>query len=229
MVKVLTLIWCGITMWVWGRDGTRAPWEVNVSTNVVSLAEERNRLEIGRTVEYPAGNFRAHAYADSVRVTDTNGAGKRGKRLGEISLYSHGYREAKMVDAMGIVSEALQSCETYAAAANVLRTVATAFELMIHTSVRRGVDVKPLGVNDLVIQGPHVTIQVVHGSFSVLDKDDRNNEPAAIPRNRRASSVRTMRKLVEQRGEELRGLRFYQVLRIMAEAGIDFHSYCRMD
>lgn len=197
---------------------------------VVSLESERMRLDVGRTVEYPGG-FRAHAFRGSVRVTDLAGAGKRGKRCGEISLYTYAGPDSKVVDATGIAAEAFLGCPDYATAANVLRCLAVSHELELEERVLRGVDVKPAATSDLVVNGPHVGILVEHDSFSVCDKDDKYNEPAAIDRSGgpRKTSIRKMRALVAARAEELRGMRFYEVLRIMREAGIDYHHYCRMD
>lgn len=127
------------------------------------------KLEVGRT--FFSGALKIHRFAPNIRVTDMTNAGRRGKKVREMSV-SPGYvpstLEEEILDAL---AEALVRTDTYEEALDAVHKVQDAYpgKVDITESVLRGVDVEPVGAKitvktntDLEVTASPQDFQVIH-------------------------------------------------------------------
>lgn len=188
-------------------------------------------IDIGKTLE--TGTFRAHRYASGIVLTDLTNAGKRGKRVSEVSLYDTDHSCGELeVDA---VAAEVASADSFASAEKALRGFASTrtdrpCAPRIHTRELRGVDVAPVGSGvKTEINGDKVFISVEWDSFTVRCKVDQNNFPTLIPRDRKVTSVAKFRALVKTDADALKAMTFSEVWNRLSAEGIDSHYFCSMD
>lgn len=185
----------------------------------------------GETTEH--SNYRAHRYADSLRVTDLTFAGKRGKKVEEFWVsWWRGGNDPRVQAMMEDWFEYATRAPSYK---HLVATIETGLsELMSEgirlesgTHVHRGVDVTPPGFTTIRIKNNDVSITSEYGGFTVKDLGDRYNEPTCIARGKQ--SVKQFYRWVKDNEAKIKQMSFREVLKGMDAEGIDYHYYCAMD
>jgi hypothetical protein len=88
----------------------------------------------------------------------------------------------------------------------------------------------PPGFKPITINGKYVEIEARYKDFTVNDKVDTNNLPACIPAfTGGKKSIPAFYRFVKDNASKLKNMTYGEVKRAMDKAGIDYHSYCRMD
>lgn len=180
-------------------------------------------LSTGETFENEA--WRVHRFRPSLRVTSLIGAGKRGARCEEMSLYSN---LGEMTDEVAeAVLRAAKSKVSPAQMEALMESLAGPNRMGFESFMLKGVEVKPGGFEKIKVVGDHVKIEADYDSFSVEDLDDRNNLPTCIARGKK--SIFQFYRWVKENRQKLDRMTFEEVTDAMGDAGIDYHSYCAMD
>ena len=198
---------------------------LTVATSTVSAVA--TRLAVGCTFEN--GTLRTHRYRDLFVVWDLTNAGKRGKKVAQLTL-SPAYvgtaaQRDSILDQMGLWLEQQQS---YAVALAALTFAATSTELLdLHTNEVRGVDVAPPAFKTITIETPILKLEASYKNFSIHCLIDKHNHPGAAPRAKKASkAISQFYAWVSANQSHIETLSFRDVLSAMDELGIDYHSYC---
>ena len=184
-------------------------------------------LAMGETFENES--WRVHRFRPSLRVTSLIGAGKRGTRCEEMSLYSdYGDMTDEVAEA---VLKAVKAKVSPSQMSALMKDLAEASErpnkFNFYLNVLKGVEVKPGGFEKVKVVGDHVHIEADYDSFSVEDLKDQNNLPTCIARGKK--SIYQFYRFVKDNRDKLKHMTFGQVTNAMSDAGIDFHQYCAMD
>lgn len=186
-------------------------------------------LACGDDLEFAAGMFRVHRYRTGFRLTDCNGAGKRGARLGEFAFDTD---IGPNHDGAGLTAwvtwlAALPLAGSYREA----REWAQVYGIVGYDSTLRGVDVQPVGLAPVIVDGPLCSFCVDHREATGADKSDPWNQPRALTRNPNAATATKARAVLEAARSdiELGRLRFYDVVRLLCDAGFDMHTWCSVD
>jgi hypothetical protein len=84
-------------------------------------------------------------------------------------------------------------------------------------------------IND-IIETPHMQVEFRRGDkqIYVTDKDDRNNEPAAVTTQKRGLHGVWL-VLSDHHRDKGDGMTFRDVLNVLKECNIRYHYWCRMD
>lgn len=192
-----------------------------------------------RTATFPVGitletdTWRIHRFADSVKITELRGAGKRGKRCMEISLYDSGASRTTPWEsiAMGALMYGKRNVSAGKMEAEMEELVGGEDGFVkIETQALRGVDVMPAGFKKLKMMTKEVEIEAGYDSFSVRDLVDKNNEPTCIPAHSGSKkSIPAFYRWVQDNESKLKTMKYHDILQSMSREGIKFHSYCAMD
>ena len=188
-------------------------------------------LNAGENFENEA--WRVHRYMNSIKVTDLTNAGKRGKKVTELSLYEkvttrqipwesialeivmHARRKVSLEKMKKVLEEQVEVFGTYVA---------------LETHARRGIDTMPGGFIPVKIEGKYVDIEATPRTFSINDKVDKNNLPACIPAiSGGLKSIPVFFRWVQDNEARVKDMKFNDILADMRKEGIEYHSYCRMD
>lgn len=183
-------------------------------------------VAVGDDLELPGSMLRVHSFRGSIRVTDCNGAGKRGVRLGELSVETDGHdRETR--DAAWRWLASLPLAADFAEAERWARTAG----VTVYTGTRRGVDVAPLGLAPVVAVGPRVRVEVDHTSATAVDLTDLHNEPRLLTRNPSSIHAAKARAAIEGARCQIESgaIGMSEVWDLLAAAGFSMHYYCALD
>lgn len=205
----------------------------NMNSTSATVARVASRyleaLEVGKTFENE--QWRIHRFRPTVRITDLTNAGKRGKKVQEITLYDLDYApEGLPVESM--VLELVMHARRGASFDRMLQAAKEMEELGAKLDVRelRGVDVIPGGFEQLTVKGRGVTVEVGYKDFRVVNTDDTYNETTCIPAIKGGKkSIPAFYRWVKDNQNEVKSMSFPEVLKAMAANGIKFHQYCAMD
>lgn len=186
-------------------------------------------LDRGDDLAFAGGKFRVHRFNCGVRLTDCDGAGKRGVRLGEFYFdtdMGHNHDGAGLTAWLTWLA-ALPLATSYREA----REWARVYGIEGHDTVNRGVDVQPVDVGVVAVEGPHCAFAADHQGASGRDRDDRHNEPAALTRNPSVRSGKAAREVLTAARADIESgkLSFYDVVRLLDGAGINMHTWCTLD
>lgn len=184
-------------------------------------------LQIGETFE--TVSWRVHRFSTSVRATHLANAGKRGKTCDEFSAWIRYGGESSLADlALRLACLAVDGVGPEEMAVEVeIGAAACDAEVEVERSTRRGVDVAPGGVSTVRVDGARVRVIAEYDSWSVLDKNDPNNEPTLLPL--RSKDRKAFYAWAKKNEEALKTMAFAQVMTALREAGIGYHYYCAVD
>lgn len=185
-------------------------------------------LEVGKTFENE--QWRIHRFRPSIRITELANAGKRGKKVREITLYDLDY--AKDLPLESMVLELVMHARRGASFDRMLQAAKEMEELGAKLDVRelRGVDVIPGGFEELSIQGSGVLVEVGYNDFRVVNKADTFNESTCIPAIKGGKKgVPVFYRWVKDNQSKIRSMTFPEVLNAMKDLGVKYHQYCAMD
>jgi hypothetical protein len=191
-------------------------------------------IGIGQTIENK--HIRAHRFASSIKVTDLQNAGKRGKKVDRFALYDLDYIRGEQPTSTNLY---LFACSLSKLDYNVAYRWAKALveDARIHhhhigfqADTERGVDVAPAGFKEIEILEKHFSISADNKGFSISDLDDRQNETRAISLDRFGKkNPKKFYEWVFKNKDQLAGKTFFGVLHMMEKEGINYHTYCGMD
>jgi hypothetical protein len=193
------------------------------------VCSDYNMVARGDELEFAGGKFRLHRFSHGVRLTDCDGAGKRGARLGEFYFdtdMGHNHDGAGLTAWLTWLA-ALPLASSYAEA----RSWALTYGIEGGDSIRRGVDVQPIGQATVSVTGPKCSFAVDHLGASGHDHEDKWNQPAALTRNPGQAVATKGRAALEAARADIESgkLGFYAVVRLLGDAGLNMHTWCSMD
>jgi hypothetical protein len=181
-------------------------------------------IRIGETREF--NGFRVHRFSQSVEVTETVNAGKRGKTCRRFAICAWRFNESFLDDyASGIEGETFDSL---LADALFLKSTTPGME-MDPVRALRGVDVEPTGFEAITIQGVDFHLSSEFDHFSAHANDIK--EESIIPpcHGGAKTAIKEFRAFVKANRDRIAGWRFHELTTALYEAGIHFHQYCAMD
>jgi hypothetical protein len=184
-------------------------------------------LNIGDRLEN--GQYRIHRYASAIRIVALDNAGKRGKKCAELAVYNlDGHCGYKVADG---AAEEIAEAAAAGKPLDEIAALAAGLGAAIERNDLRGVDVAPGGFKRIEIHVPDKCwIEAGHDDFCIRDLADRNNDPAAIPpMDGKKKAVKAFYALAADLEKAGAAPEYGQVLRLMRERGIDYHSYCMLD
>lgn len=187
-------------------------------------------FSVGTTFE--TDTWRIHRYAGSVRITELRGAGKRGKRCTEISLYDSGASRLTPWEsiAMGALMWGKRNVTASKMEAEMEELTGYDPALNIEVQQLRGVDVMPGGFKKIKMQTKEVEIEAGYDNFSIRDLVDKNNLPTCIPAiSGGKKSIPAFYRWVQDNESKLKRMKYHEILQAMSREGIKFHSFCAMD
>ncbi len=196
----------------------------------------KNGKEIGIGKKIESKWIRAERWASSIKVTDLQNAGKRGKKVDAFDLYDLDYIREKQPTATNLY---LFECslhkldyETAEKWAKALVEDAALHHQHVGFQMRteRGVDIAPAGFEKVTIQEKHFSINADNKGFTISDLDDRQNETRAISLDKHGK--KNAKKFYEwalKNKNNLSEKTFYNILQMMGKENIDYHQYCAMD
>jgi len=200
-----------------------------IARELILTARTLVGINVGETIETAV--LRIHRYRGSIRVTDLENAGKRGKKVDEFIV--DGLDRSTGVDDSSVYEllDTIEASRNYAdALRNAEKFVSEYKNSGIYESSLRGVDVTPAGFKKIKIRNDNVLIESDFDSFAVRDLVDRHNEPTCIPSaSGGKKDVKLFYRWVSDNQSELRNMTFQQVISAMRANGIKYHHYCAMD
>ena len=184
----------------------------------------------GETIEI--NGYRAHRFNDSIQVTETANAGKRGKVCRYFSISSF-RNDARAVDLIAEqIDDGFGFDDLFAFAQTFDRGgVNEEIGVSVYSRTMKGVEVAPAGFKKIEVEGAHVRISSEIDSFTVRDLDDRNNEPTLIPtcKGAKKTSVKAFRAWVEANLDAIPLMTFSAVWDALQAAGVETHYFCAVD
>jgi hypothetical protein len=196
----------------------------------------RNGKEIGIGNTIETKDIRAHRFASSIKVTDLQNAGKRGKKVDRFALYDLDYIGDRQPTSTNLHAfECSLSKLDYKTAEKWAKAIVEDAALHHHhigfeADTERGVDVEPAGFKKIEILEKHFHIDADNKGFSISDLDDHQNETRAISLDRFGKkNPKKFYEWVFKNKDKLAGKTFFGVLHMMEKEGIDYHTYCGMD
>ncbi len=185
-------------------------------------------LDVGKTFENE--KWRIHRFRPSIRITDLTNAGKRGKKVREITLYDLDYAPNFPVES--IAMELVMHARRGANFDRMLQVAKEAEEIGAKLDVRdlRGVDVTPGGFEELTVKGQGVLVEVGYQDFKIVNTDDTYNLSTCIPAIKGGKkSIPAFYRWVKDNQDKIRTMSFVEVVRAMKDEGIKYYQYCAMD
>ena len=203
------------------------------------MAYSYDRTAAVRTATFSVGTthetdtWRIHRYADSIRITELRGAGKRGKRCTEISLYDSGASRMTAWEstAMGALLYGKRDVSASKMEAEMEELIGGEYAtIKIEVRALRGVDVMPAGFKKIKMKTDNFTLEAEYDSFRIQDRLDKNNEPTCIPAiSGGKKSIPAFYRWVQDNESKLKRMKYHEILQAMGKEGIKYHSYCAMD
>lgn len=198
------------------------------------IDEDTQETYPGRVGEtFSTLTWRVHRYATSVRATCLLNAGKRGKQCDEFAVWRHGPAFRDGLDcladiALRLACLAVDGIEPDEMSVEVEMAAAACGAESEHRRLR-GIDVAPTGVEEeIAIAGEHVRVVADYsGDWSVLDTGDIHNEPTLIPL--KLKDRKPFYAWAKSNAEQLKTMKFNDVMRALRLAGINYHYYCAVD
>jgi len=196
----------------------------------------RNGKEIGIGKKIESKWIRAERWASSIKVTDLQNAGKRGKKVDRFDLYDLDYIRGKQPTTTNLyLFESSLPKLDYKTAEKWAKALVEDAALHHHhigfqMETERGVDVEPAGFEKVTIQEKHFYLNADNKGFTISDLDDPQNEPRAISLDKHGK--KNSKKFYEwalKNKNNLSGKTFYDVLHMMEKENIGYHTYCGMD
>ena len=184
---------------------------------------------IGTTFE--TATLRCHVYRPSIEVTELLGAGKRGKKVRQFTVYDIDMvRDSGVRHALERWFETLRTgtFEDVRGGAEALVLVADGCP-KFHERLLRGVDVAPPGRPKLVVPGPGFYLEVEWDTFLLRDTSDPYNDPTCIPAHGQKKGPPLLYAWVEKERAALAGMTFSSVWEKMRSLGVGVHYYCAVD
>jgi hypothetical protein len=196
----------------------------------------RNGKEIGIGRKIENKWIRAERWANSIKVTDLQNAGRRGKKVDRFDLYDLDYIRGKQPTTTNLY---LFECSLHKLNYETAEKWAKAIveDAALHhqhigfqMETERGVDIEPAGFEKLTIQEKHFVIDADNKGFTISDLDDRQNETRAISLDRfgKKNPKKFYAWALSNKGK-LSGKTFHDILQMMNKENIDYHTYCGMD
>jgi uncharacterized protein YycO len=196
----------------------------------------RNGKEIGIGKKIESKWIRAERWASSIKVTDLQNAGKRGKKVDRFDLYDLDYIRGKQPTTTNLYlfESSLPKLDYETAEKWAMALVEDAalhhHHIGFQMETERGVDVEPAGFEKVTIQEKHFYLNADNKGFTISDLDDPQNEPRAISLDKHGK--KNAKKFYEwalKNKNNLSGKTFYDVLHMMEKENIGYHTYCGMD
>jgi len=183
----------------------------------------------GNTVE--DNNIRYHRYSDQIQITDLTNAGKKGKRVENVSISKWGQDRTilnSIIDKVISLND-FQAIKKYAEGLKVSDT-----SVDVYFGSEGGVDVRPSkespqAKETIEVQGDKIYVEAEFNSFVVRDLTDMANEPTLIPGRRKSTSVKKFYDLVKNNQDKIKNMSFSEIGDFMQENGIDSHYYLAVD
>jgi len=195
-------------------------------------------LTVGTTVEN--GTLRVHRYRDVLVLWDLTHAGKRGKRVTKrgkrvtkLSVtVSYALNAAAQDNTLELLSAMIQGLRSFGVAASALGEYAMTHPhtLNLTSTEERGVDVKPAGVQKLMIDTAKLNLEADPLDFTVRCKLDQHNGPtltAPVKASRTAAAA--FYRWASQNQDRIKAMSYREVLQELMQLGIRFHDYCAVD
>jgi hypothetical protein len=196
----------------------------------------RNGKEIGIGNTIETKDIRAHRFASSIKVTDLQNAGKRGKKVDRFALYDLDYIGDRQPTSTNLHAfECSLSKLDYKTAKKWAKAIVEDAALHHHhigfeADTERGVDVEPAGFKKIEILEKHFHIDADNKGFSISDLDDHQNETRAISLDRFGKkNPKKFYEWVSKNKDKIVGKTFFGLLHMMEKENIDYHTYCGMD
>jgi len=194
------------------------------------LASYKDPPLMGKTLENKAIRF--HVYRSLVKVWDLENAGKRGKKVDHFSVWDIDFIRDDIFRANLFNWIKHLNRMTYdKALAQITQLIKNSgADVGFEKRTDKGVDIAPAGMGPFNMETPEVSISADWGSFSVSDKSDQYNLPACIPAMKgNKKDIKVFYRWVQDSANKLKRLTYHQILKEMDKAGINYHTYCRMD
>jgi len=184
------------------------------------------KLGVGHTIEN--GNIRIHRYRDSIRCTDLTNAGKRGKKVDEITFDA---QDGSYL--VPFISE-FEKMRSFKQAEKLAKEIEKDKESKIRTykNQLRGVDVQlpeGKGQDKIKILTPKISLISEFDGFYVKDLTDINEETIIAPRSAPKKAIKQFRMWVMQNEDKIKRMTFNEIVRELMKNKIDFHSYYGLD
>jgi hypothetical protein len=201
-------------------------------------------LQIGSTVERLP--LRMHRFATAVRVTDLTNAGKRGKQVDEFALYNldYSYTEAEAVVLEKAIA-GIAKARTYAQALQIAKEAVRDVEKLgggfkshtvnVEESRYRGIDVEPpegaTGAK-IRIDAPEFELEASPVTFSVRQKakglEDTTNHIPPV-HGAKKTAIARFYAWAQANQAKIKGWSYRDLMKAMAEADLDYHSFSTYD
>ncbi len=194
------------------------------------LQKKYANLGIGKTLE--TGKWRVHRYNDSLTITDLTNAGKRGKKVTNISLQLSSQVAGRWSISEATQDEILLHAKRDATLDRMLQAIKELKEVGFDSWVeeKRGVDVMPAGFSPIEVNGDKVYVQVGLKDFTVRDKQDQNNDPTCIPAMKGGlKAIPMFYRWVQDNESKIKSMTFSEVLKQMDTLDVPYHYYCAVD
>lgn len=136
---------------------------------IVTRVASRYKEALGIGHSAFTDNMKLHRYAESLRVTDMTNAGKRGKKVLEMTITVDTFKRDEADGVLNKVTAAILKANDYVAAKHAVEKLRAEDELIeIHEVTLRGVDVEPMGTT-LKLEKKHPDGSIVRITSSPHD------------------------------------------------------------
>lgn len=167
-----------------------------------------------------------HMYRGQLQITDTANAGRKGKRVPQISVYKWGEHDPSL---FATLEDRLDKATSWNDIVMICRTFAKENpDVNISEKELRGVDVTPTG-SDIEIHGDKIYVEATPLDFSVRDKEDMSNEPVMINAGNGVRNARKFYDLVKANQDAIKSMSFDEMYLLMNKNDIQYHHYYAMD
>lgn len=186
-------------------------------------------MSVGETFE--SDTWRIHRYMHSIRITPLENAGKRGKKVTSMVVYTNGYDKLPLESmALEFMMHAKRNASLERMQTSIDEYIQVfAGKVEMHTSIERGVDVMPGGFKNLTIQGKGVYVEAEYDSFRVKNQEDPNESTCIPAISGGKKSIPVFYRWVKDNEGKIKNMKYRDVTKAMDDLGVDYHSYCAMD
>ena len=183
-------------------------------------------LGIGDTWEND--KWRIHEYAGSIKITELENAGRRGKKVRSLILYNFPPTFPTESVAAEFIIEAKKGVD-FGKMQQVLEEQREIFDCKSDYQEYRGVDIMPAGFQPLRIRGDKVYVEADFNDFTVRDDDSANLSTCIPAITGGRKSIPAFYRWVKDNQGKIKNMSYTEVLHEMNALGIQYHTYCAMD